>query len=404
MRATKPSITATTLTLLTGLLFALGPVTVDLSLPALPVIQHSAGSGEMRVELTLTLLFLGLALTQLLYGAVADRHGRRLPLLAGLLLYVAGSALAGVSDHVAGIAVARGVQAVGYGVVIVLIKSAVTDVCDSRAAARVYSISILIMSVVAVVAPAVGGQLLAHFGWRSVFFTMAAVGLLALLLAATLLPETQSPENRSTADFGASVATYRELLGNPAFAAFALIASGAVACQFSYNTGGPAVLIEHFGLRPDRAGLVLSAIALSTAAGAQANVFLLRFLSPERVMLGTAGALVGAALVLLAVFLTGAGGLPAVTVLLFIIISTPGLITGNAMAAAMASAGSRAGAASALVGVMQFILGSVGSAVVGYAHDSSGAALGAVILALSLMTLWIALLVRRPRPVPLSLR
>lgn len=404
MSPTSPLIQPTVLTLLTGLLFALGPVTVDLSLPALPVIQASAGSGEMRIELTLTLLFFGLAITQLLYGAIADRHGRRLPLLAGLVLYVSGSLLAGFSDHIAGIAVARTVQAVGYGIVIVLIKSAVTDVCDSRAAARVYSISILIMSVVAVVAPAVGGQILAHLGWRSVFFTMAAIGLLALLLTATLLPETQSPGDRSSGDLGASVSTYRELLRDPAFAAFALIASGAVACQFSYNTGGPAVLIEHFGLRPERAGLVLSAIALSTAAGAQANVFLLRFLSPERVMLGTAGALVCAALLLLAAFLTGVGGLPAVIVLLFIIISTPGLITGNAMAAAMSNAGARAGAASALVGVMQFILGSVGSAVVGYAHDSSGAALGAVILGLSLMTLWIALQVRRPKPVPLSLR
>ena len=391
MTSTPRSIGTATLALLSGLLFAIGPVTVDLSLPALPATQRAIGGQGMPIELTLTLLFFSLAISQLIYGAAADRYGRRLPLLLGLALYTAGSLAAAFATGVMGIAIARVAQAVGYGVVIVSIRSSVADVCDERATARVYSLAILLMSVVAVLAPTLGGLLLAHEGWRSVYLAMAGVGVLAFLLTATLLPETQPRTRRSHTALRAIFSTYGKLLRDPGFTAYALTAAGAVACQFSYNTGGPAVLIDHFGLAPERAGLVLSVIALSTAAGAQANVILLRWFQPERIITATLVMLVAAALALLAVFWTGYGGLWAVVVLLFVIISAPGFITGNAMAAAISAAGASAGAASALVGVMQFIVGTVGSGVVGYAHDATGTVLGGVIVALSGVTLLIAL-------------
>jgi len=382
------------LALIVGLLFAVGPVTVDLSLPSLPAVQQALGDGGMRVELTLTLLFFGLALTQLVYGAVADRYGRRAPLLVGLALYCGASLLAAFATGIAGIAVARVLQALGYGVVIVLIRSAVADVCDERGTARVYSIAITLMSVMSVIAPAVGGQVLAHLGWRAVFLVMGGIGFAALLLSALLLPETQPRERRSTVRVGAILGTYGGLLRNGRFAAFSLVAAGVVACQFSYNVGGPAILIEHFGLQPATAGLLLSIIALSTAAAAQVNVFVLRRAAPERVMRVSIYVLVAAAVALLLTFLSGLGGVATVVAILFVLIATPGFIATNAMAAAISSAGDRAGAASALVGVMQFILGTVGSGVVGSLHDPSGRVLGVVILVLSLFTLGTALRAR----------
>lgn len=380
--------------LITGLLFALGPVTVDLSLPSLPSIQQAIGGAGGRIELTLTLLFFGLALTQLVYGTIADRFGRRLPLLMGLALYSGASLLAASADGITGIAVARVAQALGYGVVIVLIRSAVADVCNERSVARVYSIAIALMSVVSVIAPALGGQVLAHLGWRAVFMTMAGVGLVALVVTAILLPETQPRERRSQIALGAILTAYRELLSNGRFVAFSIVAAGVVACQFSYNVGGPAILIEHYGMSAATAGIVLSVIALSTALAAQVNVFILRHMTPERAMMGAIALLVGAALALLVVLLTGLGGVVAVVAMLFLVIATPGFIVGNAMAAAISSAGDRAGAASALVGVMQFILGTVGSGVVGYLHDPSGSVLGIVIVVLSLATLTMALRAR----------
>jgi DHA1 family bicyclomycin/chloramphenicol resistance-like MFS transporter len=188
--------------------------------------------------------------------------------------------------------------------------------------------------------------------------------------------------------------TYGRLLRNRRFVAFAIVAAGTVACQFSYNTGGPAILIEHYAIRAETAGILLSAIALSTALAAQLNVFLLRSLTPERVMLGAIALLVLAAVALVLATLTGVGGPTGVVAILFLLLATPGLIVGNAMAAAISSAGDRAGAASALLGVLQFIFGTVGSGIVGYLHDPSGSVLGAVVLLLSIATLAIALRVR----------
>lgn len=381
-----------TLGVLTGLLFAIGPISVDLSLPALPAMQQAVGSQGGHVELTLTVLFFGLALTQLFYGAVADRFGRRLPLLLGLVLYILGALLGAQAGSLSALVIARGCQAVGYGIVIVLIRSAVTDVCDERSTARVFSVAIMLMSVGAVVAPALGGLVVTHLGWRAVFVTMAAFGGLCLLLTAVALPETQPRERRSR---GASAAelfsTYGRILANGRFAAFAFVAAGTVACQFSYNTAGPALLIEHFGLPVGTAGLLLSLIALSTAIASQINVFVLRVVPTEAVLRAAMLVLVLACVLLLLVLLGSWGQVGLVVALLFVIIATPGFVVANAMAAAISSAGDRAGAASALVGVLQFVFGTIGSGVVGYFHDPTGVVLGVVMLVFSVGALGVVM-------------
>ena len=383
------------LSLITGLMFALGPVTVDMSLPALPAMQQALGAGGGRVELTLTVLFFGLALTQLVYGAVADRYGRRRPLLVGLALYTAASLLAAAALRVEHLAVARLLQALGYGVVIVLIRSAVGDLCAERPAARVFSTAITLMSLSSVIAPAVGGQILVHLGWRAVFAVMAGAGAAAWGLTAVLLPETQPAARRTHQRMGAVFATYAGLLRNGRIAAFAIAAGGAVACQFSFNTAGPSMLIEYYRLSPATAGWLLSLIALSTAAAAQANMLILRRASPEALMLTAVGVLVGAAAALALVTFGHIGGVTVLACVLFVLAAVPGVIVPNAMAAALSSAGDQAGAASALIGVMQFILGTLGSGIVGYFHDPSGRVLSSVVLALSVATLACALGGRR---------
>ncbi len=346
------------------------------------------------------MLFFGLAVTQLIYGAVADRYGRRRPLLLGLALYTLASALAAGAGLIAHLAVARLVQALGYGVVIVLIRSAVGDVCTERAAARVFSTAITLMSLTSVIAPAIGGQILVHLGWRAEFLVMAAMGLAAWLLTVTSVPETQPVARRAHQPIGAVFSNYAALLRNGRIAAFAIAAGGAVACQFSYNTAGPSMLIDHFRLSPATAGGLLSLIALSTAAAAQANMLILRRASPERLLIIAVAILVAAAGTLVAVTVWHIGGVWAVVCVLFVLVAVPGAIVPNAMAAAISSAGDRAGAASALIGVLQFTLGTVGSAVVGYFHDPSGRVLGLTVLAMSVATLGCALLGRRGGQTP----
>ncbi len=251
------------------------------------------------------------------------------------------------------------------------------------------------MSLSSVIAPAVGGQILVHIGWRAVFLVMAAAGGASLGLTAVLLPETQPAARRSRQRIGAVFATYAGLLRSGRIAAFAIAAGGAVACQFSFNTAGPSILIEFYHLSPATAGWLLSLIALSTAAAAQVNMLILRRASPEGLMLTAVAVLVGAAVALMVVTFGHIGGVTLLACVLFVLAAVPGVIVPNAMAAAISSAGDQAGAASALIGVMQFLMGTIGSGIVGYLHDPSGRVFSCVVLVLSVATLGCALGGRR---------
>jgi DHA1 family bicyclomycin/chloramphenicol resistance-like MFS transporter len=383
------------LAVLTGLMFSVGPVTVDLSLPAMPTLQRDIGTAQVHVELTLTLLLLGLALSQFVVGAIADRYGRRPMILAGLALYCVGAVLAACSPNLIVFACARLLQAFGMGIAVVLIRSAVSDVCDHRRTASVFSTAVTMVSLASVIAPTVGGQLLAHWGWHSVFVAMAVFAAAVLASVAIFLPETLPPERRVETRLLHVFATYGALFRNRKFATFATISAAAAAYQFTYNTGAPAVLIEHYGISAQTSGLLFSLIAVSTACASQLNAVLLKWAEPDSIMNSAVVLGLLAAVALLVSVFSGAGGVTAFVAALFVLIATIGFVMGNSMAGAISSAGVQAGAASALVGVMQFLFGTIGSACVGFFPDALGRSMGIVIGVLSLVSLAMVL---RARP------
>lgn len=394
MNNTIPAIRPGVLALLTGLMFSVGPSMVDLSLPAIPVIQRAIGTPALRAELSLTAVFFGMAIAQFLFGAVADRYGRRRPLLIGMLIYCLATLAAAFAPDIQTFLAVRLIQALSYGVAIVLARSAVVDVSDERGSARVFSTAIMLMSLTSVVAPAIGGALLGLWSWRAVFLAMSAFGALAMIAISLWLPETLPSIRRSSVPFRRVLSTYGSLLKQGRFAACALIGACAVTFQFTYNTGAPAVVVEHYGLQPATAGVIFSVIAVSMALSSQVNAFLLKWRPPVQLMtFGVSLSVVCAAVLLLNV-LTSVGGVVVFVGTLFVLMATIGFIAGNAMAGAISSAGHQAGAASALVGVVQFVIGTVGSAIVGIFHDAEGRPMSVVIAALSLIALGISLRMR----------
>jgi MFS transporter, DHA1 family, multidrug resistance protein len=231
-----------------------------------------------------------------------------------------------------------------------------------------------------------------------VFLAMSAFGLLVFAAVALLLPETLPPERRVVVKFAKVFTTYGRLLRNRRFAAFAAIGACAAAFQFTYNTGGPTVVIEHYHVSAGTAGLLFSLIAVSTAVASQLNAVLVRWLDPDRI-LGLAVMLsVLASIALLVSVYTEAGGVTGLIVSLFLLISTVGFIMGNSMAGAITSAGEQAGAASALVGVMQFLFGTIGSGIVGLIPDAAGRTMGIVVGVLSLTAVVMMMRVGRATP------
>lgn len=394
MNTTNVHVRTGILALLSGLMFAVGPTTVDLSLPSMPSIQHDIGTGHMRVELTLTLLLLGLTVTQFIFGAIADRYGRRRTILIALVIYSLAALGASFAGNLLMFSLARLGQALGFGVAVVLIRSAVVDISDERRTAGIFSTAVTIVSLATVVAPSVGGQILSHFGWRAVFLAMSAVGALVFVAVAFLLPETLPLERRTVVKFSKVFSTYGRLLSNRRFAAFAAIGACAATFQFTYNTGGPTVVIEHYHVTAGTAGFLFSLIAVSTAVASQLNAVLVKWLDPDRILgLAVLLSVVASAALLGSVF-TDVGGVAGLVVSLFILISTVGFIMGNSMAGAISSAGDQAGAASALVGVLQFLFGTVGSGIVGLIPDTAGRTMGVVVGLLSLVAVVMMMRIR----------
>jgi MFS transporter, DHA1 family, multidrug resistance protein len=383
------------LALLCGVFFSFIPLTIDFSLPGLAALQQDLGSRQLRAELTLTMAFLGLALGQLVFGSIADRLGRRSPLLLSTCVYSAASVCAGLSSQIGVFAVARTIQSMAFGVALVVVRAIVVDVCDEIGTARAFSMGIAAMSLTGVVAPAIGGQLVAHLGWRSLFFSMALMGAVGAVVVARHLPETSPRSRRSTTSFLEMKRVYFELLNNPRFSIPAIAGGSIISCQFTYNTGTPSLFLEHFSLSAAACGLAMSVITLGLALASFCNTILLKWFTPEGVVLRAAFVSVGSAVVLMILVFCDVGGAAAIIVALFVLATTVAFTAASTMAAAISSAGRQVGAASALLGFIQLAIGAAASAEVGVFHDSTGRPMGVAILVLTLLALF--LLSRAPR-------
>jgi MFS transporter, DHA1 family, multidrug resistance protein len=382
----------------TCVLTALGPITVDLSLPALPAIQQGIGRPGQHVEWTLTAVLLGMTISQFLIGGVADAFGRKVPIVASLCLFATTAVACALSPDLTTLAAARFAQAFGLGVAVVMARSVVADAFSGRDVARVFSTIFMVTGVTTVIAPLAGGQLLAAFGWQSLFLAMAGISIAVMIYVLFRVPETLPRPQRTRTGVAHILSAYFALMRDPTFSSCALIASCAVASQFAYNTGAAAVLIENYGLSPSTCGLYLAVIALSMAICSQLNGLLLRWLSPMKVLFWAVPAALFTGLITLAISMSHAVGVNGIAGALLLDIALLGFIVPNATAIGMMSAGVHAGAGSALIGVLMFALGTLGSAVVGGAHDPSGRWMAGVICGWACVALLQLFRLRRPRP------
>jgi MFS transporter, DHA1 family, multidrug resistance protein len=381
--------------LLLGAFVAIGPLTIDMYLPALPTITTQLETTSAAVQLTLTGTLVGLALGQLVLGPVSDALGRKRPLLAGTALHVLASLLVLVAPNLAVLGALRVLQGVGTAAGAVIALAIVRDLYDGRAAATMLSRLFLVLGAAPVLAPTIGGELLRFTSWRGIFALLAVYGVLMLVVGARALPETLPPQRRQSSGVRGTLRGYRGLFGDRAYVGLVLVAGLTMAGLFSYVSGSAFVYQGEFGLDEQQFGLLFGAGAFWLIAATQANPLLLRRFSPQQLLVaGTvAGAAGGAALVMLAG--TGTGGLPAVVVSLWVVLFACGLALPNAPALALSRHGEAAGTAAALLGAVQFGVGAVVSPVVGLLGNDA-VAIGLVVV--TALTLAIAVLVVVVRP------
>ena len=381
------------LALLLGAFVALGPLTIDMYLPALPTIREELSTSSATVQLTLTGTLIGLALGQLVIGPLSDAYGRRRPLLAGAALHVVASLLVLVAPDIAVLGVLRVLQGVGTAAAGVVALAIVRDLFEGRAAATMLSRLFLVMGVAPVLAPTLGGEILRFTSWRGVFGVLAVYGVLVLILGAICLRETLPRERRRSGGIAGTLRTYRGLLQDKIYVGLIVVAGLTMAALFTYVSGSSFVYQREFGLDEQQFGMLFGAGAVWLIAATQLNPVLLRWWSPAQILVTATvgGAAAGGVLLLLAV--TSTGGLFGVAVPLWAVLFAAGLALPNGPALALAGYGDSAGSAAAMLGAVQFGVGAAVSPVVGLLGNDA-VAMGAVIVAALVLAVLVLLAVR----------
>lgn len=375
------------LALLLGGLSAVGPLSLDMYLPGLPELGSDLSASASATQLTLTACLAGLALGQLVAGPVSDRLGRRRPVLIGSILFAAASLACVFAPSIGVLVVLRFLQGFGGAAGIVIGRAVVRDLYSGDASAKLFSSLMLVGGVAPILAPIWGAQVLAFTTWHGVFALLAAIGVLLLLAAALALPESLAPGPRAKTDM-------RGLLRDRRFTALTLCSGLMMAAMFAYIAGSPFVLQTIHGLSAQAYSLVFAVNGVGILGASYASRALIGRARPEQLLLAgvTLGG-AGAVIVLAAVLATAPVGLLLVG--LFGVVASIGLVSPNATALALADHPRNAGAASALLGTSQFLLGAAAAPLVGLAGERDALPMAVTIAALVALAAICAITARR---------
>ena len=380
------------LILILGILSAYGPISIDLYMPALPTIGQEFQTE--RIQQTMSVYFLGMALGQLFMGPLSDKFGRKRPLLFGCAIYALASLGCALATSLEALLVFRFLQALGGCAGMVLTISMVRDLFAVKDSARVLSYLVLVMGLAPILAPLIGGQLLLYSSWRIIFLVLMGFGLLCLVMVALGLPESLPQERRNKTALTNLTSNYRQLFTDLRFIAYALPASFIGAGFTVYLSSAALVFITVYGVAPQHFGWIFGLNAVGLIAMSQVNAWLLRRYSSDFILNRALIALMLVALALLLLAVTGWGGMIGLWIALFFCIGGSGLVRPNTTARAMAPFPDKAGSASALLSSIGSALGALSGFILSFFHAKSAVPM-ALLLALCYVLAWLFLLLFR---------
>ena len=253
--------------LVLALLMGLQPITTDLMLPALPALAANLNAPMAPVQLTMSALIGAFGLTQLVWGPVADRFGRRPVLLLGLALYTLASVFAALAGSVAAVVLGRALQGAAMAAAVVCGRAMVRDLYEPQEGGMVMARALTGLGALAIVSPLVGGALVAAFGWRAAVAAMGVAGAATGLFIALKVPETARHRRADATQPGPLLRQIGVTLRHPGFRAWALLVGCTYGGLFIFLAGSGFVLIGALGLSPAAAGAVMSLCALAYIAG-----------------------------------------------------------------------------------------------------------------------------------------
>ena len=365
---------------LLGLLTAIGPASIDMYLPAFPAIEASLGGPRGSAQLTLASYFAGLAVGQMTQGTLSDRFGRRRPIMVGTIVYALAAIGAALSPSIAWLSLFRAISAFGAAASTVIPRAVVRDLATGHAAAVMMSQLTLVLGVAPVLAPSLGGLLLAVATWRWIFWVLAAYAVVCCLLVWQLLPDTLPPERRVRLRPSEQLSRFAAILRDRVFLTHAAMGCFASFAFFTYLGGSSPVFIRGFGLSPSQYGLIFGVCSIGLIAGSQINARILPRFGVSRVLRTVARIHLCATLALTIVAFAGKHDFLAVFAPLFVAVSCMGFLNPNVVVGALTHHAHHAGSASALMGTGQFLLGAIGGLLVGIFTDGTPRGMAALML------------------------
>lgn len=344
---------------LMGLLTALGPLAIDMYLPAFPAIADGLGTDTAHVERTLGFYLLGLALAQMFYGPLADRFGRKPPLLVGLFVYAAASAGCAMSVNIEQLLFFRVLQSFGGAAGLVIPRAVIRDNFDTRDASKALSMVMLIMGATPILAPVLGGFLLEVGSWRLIFALIAICAGLLLVASALTMRETRDPGYVTPLSVASILRNYMLVSRDKSFLYYSLAGGMGSAGMFAYLSGSPRVFMDVMGVEARYVGVLIGLNAAALIFTSQVNSRLLNRHSPERLFHHAQVA--SMVMTLAGVVLTLLGMLDLITLTICVMgfMASRGFVNPNSTALALAHQGRRLGIASAMLGTLNMIFGAI---------------------------------------------
>jgi DHA1 family bicyclomycin/chloramphenicol resistance-like MFS transporter len=367
-----------------GAMSAFPPVTTDIYLPALPQLTHALGGTTAQGQSTLAVYFLGLGFGQLFYGPWSDRVGRRPTMLIGAAVYLAASLGCALATSMPQMITFRFLQALGACSGVVISSAVVRDRFEHQESARIFSMLLTLRGIGPLIAPLVGGVIVTFLGWRAIFWALTIFGSVLGLTVLLRLKETRTAQVAERARSESPIRAYAAVLRNPEILGYMMTSGLNFSCMFAWIAAAPYLVIGVYKVPALYFGWIFGVNAAGFMIASQINRRLLkRFHADDILPWGALGATLAAA-ALLACALTGFGGALGIFVPLFLVVSSLGVVSTNAMAGGLAVDPSRAGTVSALFGASQFSVAGLSTFAGAILAREPAIAMSAVIMACAL--------------------
>ncbi|KGX85777.1 MFS transporter [Pontibacillus litoralis JSM 072002] len=382
--------------LILGSLSAFGPLTIDMYLPGLPSLAQDLHTSASIAQLSLTACLIGLALGQIVVGPMSDIQGRKKPLILALSIYTVSSLWCVFSTSIWGFIGLRFIQGLSGAAGMVISRASARDLFSGTELTKFYSMLMLVNGLAPILAPVVGGQLLQFMSWRGVFGVLAAIGALMLIVIVLGLKETLPVQARKTGGVTEVFATFGLLLKDRVFVGYALSQGFIMSAMFAYISGSTFVLQDIYGLSPQMFSVVFAINGVGLILATQITGRLSGVIHDQMLLIyGILQAVISSLLLIVIIVMNAS--VVFVCIMLFLTISSVGIVNTTVFSLAMENQSNHAGSASALLGLLPFLLGAAVAPLVGIGDGTTALPMALVIAGCNLIAFGVYMFLIRRR-------